>query len=75
MRPLDFIRTKTGEVGLITEVNVSGANVEFFKIYGDNLKVAWYEEDEIEIIDNLADLLSRELAHPFGNNSYQPYKK
>lgn len=73
MRPLDFVRIKTGEIGLITEVNVSGANIEFFKIY-PNIKTAWYDENEIEIIDNLADLLSRELAHLFGNNSYQPYK-
>ena len=81
MRPLDLVRTKKGDIGLITEVKsykaVSGkivwsASIEFLKCF-DEPKTAWWDEDEIEIIDNLPNLLSRELAHPIGTGSHQPY--
>ena len=77
MKPLDFIRTKDGDVGMITEVSttqgINSASIEFLNCFKGN-KSAWWSVDEFEIVDNLPDLLSRELKHPFGKNSLQPFK-
>lgn len=77
MKPLDFIKTKRGAIGMITEVSLHGeektASIEFIKTL-EATKTAWWHEDEFEIIDNLPDLLSRQLAHPMGTNSLQPFK-
>jgi len=77
MKPLDFVKTKKGNVGMITEVSTSGnvlsASVEFLGTFKGE-KSAWWYEDEFEIIDNLPDLISRELKHPFGEGSLQPFK-
>jgi len=76
MKPLDFIRTKAGNIGIITEVSTSGgqntASIEFLNSFKGE-KSAWWHKDEFEIIDNLPDLLSRELAHPMGTGSFQPF--
>lgn len=77
MKPLDFIKTKLGNIGMITEVSVSQgehtASIEFLETFQGE-KSAWWHKDEFEIIDNLPNLLSRELAHPFGSDSLQPFK-
>jgi len=78
MKPLDFIRVKeTGSIGMITEVSTTqgiySASVEFLNCFTGE-KTAWWNDDEFEIIDNLPDLLARELKHPFGNDSLQPFK-
>lgn len=77
MKPLDFVKIKNGSIGMITEVYIDAngtysASIEFLKPI-TNEKTAWWDEDEFEIIDNLPDLLSRNLCHPMGNNSYQPF--
>jgi len=76
MKPLDFIKTKKGNIGFIKEVSTSGgrlsASVEFLRGF-EGEKSAWWEKDEFDIIDNLPDLLSRRLAHPFGTGSLQPF--
>ncbi len=78
MKPLDFIKTNAGNIGMITEVSQSGgvlsASVEFLGTFIGE-KSAWWAEDEFTIIDNLPDLLSREMKHPFGNNSLQPFRR
>jgi len=89
MQPLDFVRTKEGgHIGIITEVSrtqgIRSASIEFIggPYYETSesgglsmcLKSAWWHADEFEIIDSLPDLLSRELKHPFGNSSVQPFK-
>lgn len=75
MKPLDFIRTKQGNVGMIVEVSTNGpefkAAVEF--IGRPKEKFAWWYKNEFEIIDSLPDLLSRNLKHPFGVGSLQPF--
>jgi hypothetical protein len=76
MKPLDFVRTNTGGIGMITEVSttqgIHTASIEFLHSC-DGGKTAWWSRDEIEIIDSLPDLLSRELKHPFGADPYQPF--
>jgi hypothetical protein len=82
MKPLDFIKTPSGNIGMITEVStiqgVHSASVEFLNTFNEdrfNLeKNSWWSENEFEIIDNLPDLLSRKLSHPFGNKSLQPFR-
>lgn len=78
MKPLDFVITNAGNVGMITEVSttqgIHTASVEFLNEFKGE-KTAWWSVDEFKVIDNLPDLLTRELAHPFGNDSLQPFKE
>jgi len=77
MKPLDFVKTKKGNIGMITEVSTTqgrrSASISFLGTFEDE-KYAWWGKDEFEIIDNLPDLLSRNLKHPLGINSLQPFK-
>ena len=77
MRPLDFVRLPNGSVGMITEVSTTqGTHTASVRwIGGTENKCAWWDADEFKIIDNLADLLARELAHPFSNDTLQPYEE
>ena len=78
MKPLDFIVTKEGNVGIITEVSiiqgVYTASIEFLHSFKSGMRSAWWNADEFEVIDSLPDILSRCLGHPFGHNSFQPFK-
>jgi hypothetical protein len=77
IKPLDFIRPKgnLNKVGMITEISSFLTNKD--EIYyqasvewiggSDGLHSAWWGMNEIEVIDSLPRLLSRELAHPFGS--------
>ena len=77
MKPLDFIKTKAGNIGMITEVSTSqgilSASIEFLGGF-EGEKSAWWDADEFDVIDNLPDLLSRELSHPMGSGSLQPFR-
>ena len=73
IKPLDLVKYND-HVGLVTEVGefiskggkVYQASIEWIgKTHG---KTAWWQEQELEIIDNLPNLLSRELRHPFSSN-------
>jgi len=79
MKPLDFIVTKDGNVGMITEVSttqgIHTASIEFLHLFQLGMKTAWWDANEFEVIDNLPDILSRCLKHPFGNNSLQPFQQ
>jgi hypothetical protein len=79
IRPLDFVRPKSkpNAVGMVTEIG-SFKNTEDGITYqasvewiggGDGLHTAWWQVQQLDIVDNLARLLSRELAHPFGNGN------
>ena len=77
MKPLDFVKTKKGNVGMITEVSASvgfQASIEFLGTF-EGEKNAWWSASEFEVIDSLPDLLSRNLKHPFGTGSLQPFRK
>ena len=78
MKPLDLIITNAGNVGMITEVSTTQgiytASIDFLNAFRGE-KRAWWSEDEFKVIDNLPDLLSRNLNHPFGNDSLQPFRE
>ena len=76
MKPLDFIKTKKGNTGMIVEVSTSGDALKAAIIFLDEgvcEKFAWYDDDEFEVIGNLPNLLSQGLKHPFGSGSLQPF--
>lgn len=64
---------RSGEnVGIVTEVSSNGASASVsWLISGTDLKAAWWDESELEVINNLAIVLSNQMAHPFGNNGRQ----
>ena len=72
IKPLDFVRTKSGAVGLVTEVTFNtycingkdvkrpSASVAFLECF-QGLKTAWWHYKEIEVVDSLPNLLARKL--------------
>lgn len=81
MKPLDFVKTKAGNIGIITEVQgglgEESASISFLNSFNTHYeeKTAWWKKNELEVIDNLPDILSRNLKHPFGTGSLQPFKQ
>lgn len=70
-KPLDFVKTKCGNIGIVSEVNESQpdywtCSVDFIEPNTD-LKSAWWTCDEIEVVNNLPRMLSLRLCHPFGS--------
>ena len=71
MKPLDFVRTPKGAIALVTETNPPEngmgrqASISFI---GPSLgeRNAWWDEDELEVIDSLPRLLASCTKHPFG---------
>lgn len=78
MKPLDFIKTTKGNIGMITEVSTTqgclSASIEFLGTFRGE-KNAWWAADEFTVIDNLPDLLARKLRHLMGNGSLQPFRE
>jgi hypothetical protein len=78
MKPLDFVKTKQGNIAIITETNDEGseASLEFIgngnpHLLSQNIneKSAWWDANELTVIDSLPYLLSRTMAHPFGEGA------
>lgn len=67
MKPLDFVKTPKGSFGIITEVGGSGISIDFIGP-SNGEKNAWWVRGELEVIDNLPNVLARNMAHPFGSN-------
>lgn len=60
-------------VGIVTEVSSNGyCSVSW--VGNSPIKSAWWSENELEVVDNLPNLLSRNMAHPFGTNGNVPDK-
>lgn len=70
MKPLDFVRTHEGAIGLVVETNDGGkmASVAFVYIPEEVsiLKNAWWDKSELRVVNNLPYLLANNLYHPFG---------
>lgn len=60
-------------VGIVTEVSKNG-DCSVSWIGNSPIKCAWWSEKELEVVDNLPNLLSRNMAHPFGSNKDMPDK-
>ena len=76
IKPLDFVHPvgQPQKVGLITEVGSFNNGAEeiwqasIAWVGSKESKVAWWLENEVIVIDSLPNVLTRKLAHPFGNN-------
>lgn len=72
MKPLDFVRTPKNNLAIVTEVNDNQdgtlqASIEYIgKQNPQGEHNAWWDEKDLEVVDNLASLLARNLVHPFG---------
>lgn len=68
MKPLDFVKTPKGNFAIIREVSESGASIEFIGEVPmfNREKSAWWDAEELQIIDSLPNLLARTMSHPFG---------
>jgi len=71
IKSLDFVKYEE-HIDLVTKVSeyisaggklIYQASIEW--IGKTCNKTAWWSEDSLEVIDNLPNLLSRELRHPF----------
>jgi hypothetical protein len=74
LKPLDFVKTPKGNIAIVTEINEkdygSGISVSIEFLGGGNPtgeKNAWWDMDELAVVDNLPSLLARNLVHPFGS--------
>lgn len=64
------LKQKSLAIGIITETDGKTASVSWIgESYG--LHNAWWDMNELEVIDNLPRILSNNLAHPFGRNTKQ----
>jgi hypothetical protein len=72
VRPLDFVQTRMGSIALVTETHPPGnglprqASISFIGP-SQGEKSAWWDEDDLEVIDSLPRLLAAATLHPFGH--------
>lgn len=59
-------------IGIVTEVSNGYFSVSWIGKY--QIKCAWWSEEELEVVDNLLNLLPRDMTHPFGSNKDMPDK-
>jgi hypothetical protein len=70
MKPLDFVMTPKGGIGLITETNDEGKKASIDYIYNPNNEYnAWWGEEELKVLISLPRLLALATCHPFGCGS------
>lgn len=56
------------EIGLVTEVSRDGSMSVVWIGGSKTLRNAWWGPDELVKVDSLPNIISREMAHPLGNN-------
>jgi hypothetical protein len=68
VKPLDFVKTPKGNIAIITEVSGGEASIEFIgePPIGKREHNAWWDFDELKLIDSLPNLMARTMSHPFG---------
>lgn len=73
MKPLDIVRTPSGAIGWITEVNKSlfdeskQASINFIGNLSNGDKNAWWPERHLEVIDSIPRMLALATCHPSGS--------
>jgi len=70
LKPLDFVKTPKGQIAMVTETNNGGKQASIWFIGKQNLlgeKNAWWDIDELSVIDSLPHLIAICTAHPFGS--------
>lgn len=84
MKPLDIVKVRENGFwyyGIVTEFDrnpnlryedgtiADQASVTWFRNNGDTpFKAAWWDDRELTVVDNLANLLARCTKHPFSSN-------
>lgn len=78
--PYDVVKIKkTKELVVVTEVNCNTSQVEdkhqwSYSISHINPKskshTAWYSMDELEYVNNIFEIISRQSTHPFSSNKF-----
>ncbi len=71
MKALDFVRTPKGALAIIQETNDHGkqASIEYIGRCETGEHNAWWDADDLTVIDSLPHLLARCVAHPFGKGA------
>ena len=71
MKALDFVRTPKGALALVTETNNAGksASITFVGCCETGEKNAWWDANDLAVVDSLPRLLAVCTAHPFGTGS------
>lgn len=69
MKALDIVRTPKGGIAFVTETNYNGKSASINYI-GDlnigNERNAWWDEQELTVIDSIPKMIAMATAHPFG---------
>lgn len=64
------IKQWLGAVGMVTDTNGHKCCVKWFD-KGTGLHTAWWEEGDLDIVNNLADIFADVMAHNYGSNIKQ----
>ena len=65
--PLDFVKTPSGNLALVTETNGDGEEISLDYIEQNVYeKNAWWNSSELTVVNSLPYLLARRMRHPFG---------
>jgi len=69
MKALDIVRTPKGAIAFITETNNNGQKASITFIGDTNKgseKNAWWNLNDLEVIDSIPKMLALATCHPFG---------
>lgn len=72
MKALDIVRTPKGGIAFITETNDNGKQASINYINGLNIgneHNAWWDEEDLEVIDSIPRLIADATCHPFGRGA------
>lgn len=73
LKPFDIVKVKKHETwhyGMITETCGCEADVEWFE-KKTGLYNAWWEKEELTVVNNAVAIIANQMAHPFGGNEEQ----
>lgn len=72
LKPLDFVKyPSTGEIGLVKEISARGTLSVCWLSKHTGLYSAWWSQDDLEYVNNLAVVLATELCHPMGEGKQE----
>jgi len=63
-------RNDRENIGIVTETDGYSAAIEWF-LKETTLHTAWWDERDLEVVNNLAVIMADQMAHPFGGNTHQ----
>ena len=76
-KPFDFVESKKGSIGFITEVSISECQDGFNDIVDysviwikniDNEPNSWWKHSSLNVIGNMFNEIAKCTVHPFGGN-------